>query len=520
MVKRRNLSMLMVVVMSILTVLCSITAFATEADIPDATSQFYVNDFANIIDDETEREMVERAKAFSDSTDGVQVVVTTVQTIGNADPVSYTVDMYNKYGIGKNSMGVLIMLSVETRDIQMREGDNIRKYISASKCGQIIDEFGIPYLAEDNFEKGLYEIQKATIEYLEGKVDSAENEEVVPIVSDTKNNNDGKKIVGIVFLVLAIIACLIGAGYGISIYSKARKEKKAAEEIARIEKSEIVQKKNETISTLESKLTSAKDEAYRVITSKIEEINSLKNQLQHSNSELSNLKERYKRAVMAYPDLDKKVDAIFAKEKVEADKAKAFEVESYIKEVLGYECTRTRLNEYKNALNAFERLTSEQKRYVSSELLNKLNGNYQKSCKLQREYEEAERIRRDKAKAAEVQNLILAALVMHVTRHSLRDLSDICSAYDNLSNEQRKYVTADIGALKNMQRRARRMQDDYEEEERRREEEERRRRQREEEEERRRRASSYSSSSFGGSSFGGSSGFGGHSSGHGAGRKF
>ena len=140
MVKVRKMSMFMVIVLSICMMLGSITVFAAGTDIPEATDQFYVNDFANIIDDKTEREMVEKAKAYSDSTGGVQVVVTTVQTIKNADPVKYTTDMYNKYGIGKNNMGVLIMLSVETRDIQMREGENIRKYISASKCGDILNK--------------------------------------------------------------------------------------------------------------------------------------------------------------------------------------------------------------------------------------------------------------------------------------------------------------------------------------------------------------------------------------------
>lgn len=526
MVKVRKMSMFMVVVLSICMMLGAITVFAAGTDIPEATDQFYVNDFANIIDDKTEREMVEKAKAYSDTTGGVQVVVTTVQTIGNADPVKYTTDMYNKYGIGKNNMGVLIMLSVETRDIQMREGENIRKYISASKCGDILDEYGIPYLAENNFEKGLYEIQNATIKFLEGKNLNAEEEIVVstPSIGNTEKTEESKKVVKTVFLVLVLTACFVGAAYGINIYSKAKKKKKEAEEIERINNSEIVRGLKEKLSVFENSIVTLKQNLNTKEQEFEEEKEALQEELTSVKSKYTNLSERYKRAIQAYPDLDEKVDAIFAKEKEEADKAAARDVENHIKYILGSDVTRTNMRRFQIALEKYKELTSQQKIYISSELISKLENAYKESAKLQREWEVAERVRKNKEKAAEVQTLILAAIGLSATRHSLSQIRRAAGAYDNLSREQRQYVTADINALTNALRRAQRDQDEYEEEERRRRraEEERRRRQREEEEEERRRRASYSSSSFSsGSSFGGgSSGFGGRSGGHGAGRKF
>ena len=185
----RIFSTALAVLMSMM-MLFTVTAFATE--IPDATSNFYVNDFANIIDDDTEREMQERAVALADSSDGVQVVVTTVQTIGDADPVQYTVDMYNKYEIGKNSMGVIIMLSVETRDIQIRTGDNMTKYLSASAINNILEAVGYPYLGNDEFSKGLEEIQNSIIKHIEKKItkDTVQNE--VAVVPDNETAEDVK----------------------------------------------------------------------------------------------------------------------------------------------------------------------------------------------------------------------------------------------------------------------------------------------------------------------------------------
>ena len=155
-------------------------------------------------------------------------------------------------------------------------------------------------------------------------------------------------------------------------------------------------------------------------------------------------------------------------------------------------------------------MSKEQQSYVPSELVNKIKKLYSASLELQREYEKEQKILHDKKVAKEVQESILGILSISVTRHSLDKLKRVCDAYDNLTAEQKKYVTADIRTVQDMQKRAKRMQDDYEEEERLREEE------------RRRRDESIYNHFGGGSDFGGNDfvGFGGHSDGHGAGGKF
>ncbi len=466
----------------------STMVFAAESDIPDATSQFYVNDFADIINDNVEKEMQDRAVALAEDSDGIQVVVTTVQTIGDADPVEYTTDMYNHYGIGKNNMGVLIMLSVETRDIQIRIGDNMTKYLSDRKCGEIRDEYGIPYFQNDEFEKGLDAMQEATIEYIASKVESADNEVAVnpTQLEDIKSSGTFVKIL----CVVGIIGCGIIIIVTLRMYFLKRKRK--------------LQEKDKTIQTLKDNLNKqeSKNESLQF------DNNSLKQSLSAIQEELYNLSERYKRAVIAYPDLDEKVDAIFAKEKEEADRRCAKKVEDSMKNVLKLECTRQNLSYFRNAYEAYRNLSDEQQNYVPLELVRRVKKLYSKSSELQRKYEEEQKILRDKKAAREVQETILATLAISVTRHSLDKLKHVCNAYDRLSEDQKKYVTADIDTIRDMRRKAKRMQDDYEEEER-----------------RRHQSSSYyhyggGSSFSGGSSGGFHSGFGGNSSGHGAGGKF
>lgn len=510
MVRRKKVSMLLVVLLSIF-MLCNITAFASESNIPDATEQFYINDFAGIIDDSTEVEMQNRAVELADSTEGAQVVVTTVQTIGEADPVYYTVDMYNKYGIGKNNIGVLIMISVETGDIQIRIGDNMTKYLSDRKCGEIRD-IGIPYFKEGQFAEGLNEMQKATIEQIKAKVQTVNNE--VAVTPENIESINAKGHSNMLFAIIVVIAGGVGSFFGINKYSKKRKEKQAAEEREKIKNSQLVQEKEEKIRRLEEKLANAENdkEAAR------NERNQIADRLKSANKEINNMSERNKRAVMAYPDINEKVDAILAKEKEEADKQRASVVEDQIREAISLKCTCNNLYNFKSAYEAFKGLSYEQQKYVPENLVNKVKSLYDESTNLQRKFEEEERIRKDKEKAAKVQKLIIATLATSVTRHSLSNLKKVCSEYESLTTEQKKYVTADIDSLYSMKKKAKRLEEEYEEECRRKKQEEERRRRQREEEERRRRAASHSSTSY--RSSGSHSGFGGHSSGHGAGGKF
>ena len=83
MVKFKKSLCMFIVVLLMFSITGTLTAFAATGNIPDPTSQFYVNDFANVIDDDVEAQMQEKAVALAEATDGIQVVVTTVKTIGD-----------------------------------------------------------------------------------------------------------------------------------------------------------------------------------------------------------------------------------------------------------------------------------------------------------------------------------------------------------------------------------------------------------------------------------------------------
>lgn len=110
------------------------TVFAS-TEIPDQTSK-YVNDFADILTDEEEQTIVQNAEALEEEYEGTQIVVTTVPNTGDMEADDYSFEMYDKYKIGKNSMGILILFS---------NGEKIESY-----ANDMFNDIGIGKEEEDN----------------------------------------------------------------------------------------------------------------------------------------------------------------------------------------------------------------------------------------------------------------------------------------------------------------------------------------------------------------------------------
>lgn len=163
------------------------TVVHAEIAVPEATTEFYVNDFANVIPESIEAEMIERAKSLSDNYDGIQVVVTTVSSLQGNTIDDYADEMYNHYGIGKNDMGILILFAAEENEdeqIKIKVGKSMEAYFNDSQAEGFIDAFARIYFENDGFEYGLNNLQENCIGHVitqteKGPQDSKEYEDAV-----------------------------------------------------------------------------------------------------------------------------------------------------------------------------------------------------------------------------------------------------------------------------------------------------------------------------------------------------
>ena len=129
----------------------------------------FVNDFAQVIDQRTRTELNGIAEKLRDN-QGVEVAVVTVASTQPETPKQYATKLFNEWGIGgPEDSGLLILLSVEDREIQVEVGYGLEGVLPDGKVGGILDDFVIPYFIEGDYGKGLLEGTKAFAQALSGE---------------------------------------------------------------------------------------------------------------------------------------------------------------------------------------------------------------------------------------------------------------------------------------------------------------------------------------------------------------
>lgn len=118
-----------------------------------------VNDFANVIDPTTERELERRIRALIGAT-GDTVVIATVPNIeGYADIGEYRVKMFENggRGIGQKGQdnGLLIVVAIAERQVGIEVGYDLEGFITDGTAGSIIRERIRPEFRNGNYGSGL-----------------------------------------------------------------------------------------------------------------------------------------------------------------------------------------------------------------------------------------------------------------------------------------------------------------------------------------------------------------------------
>lgn len=131
---------------------------------PKPTSQFFVNDFAEVIEQSAEDEIYSKGAALQEKTTA-QVVVVTVDTLDGEEPADYALELGREWGVGQKEEdnGVVILLAKTERQIYIAVGYGLEGALPDSKTGRIIDIYGLDYLKNNDFSNGLLEIFKAVV---------------------------------------------------------------------------------------------------------------------------------------------------------------------------------------------------------------------------------------------------------------------------------------------------------------------------------------------------------------------
>ncbi|MBP3705721.1 MAG: TPM domain-containing protein [Clostridia bacterium] len=195
-----------------------------EEGYPSPTKEKYVNDFADVLSAEDEREMLNRGKDLEDKTTA-QITVITVDTTNGEEPADYALNIGRQWGVGtKDDNGIVVLLSVEDRQLYVAVGYGLEGALPDSKVGRLEDNYAIPHLSDDNFSKGITELYKALINevFIEYGIEVEEGYVPADQLSDnsvTSSVSPWKIVISwIILIAVVIVYVLVFRGRGIFFF--------------------------------------------------------------------------------------------------------------------------------------------------------------------------------------------------------------------------------------------------------------------------------------------------------------
>ena len=151
--------------------LAGVLPFQTAAaETLEPTSAFYVNDFADVISEDVENEIIEYGRKLEEQT-GTQVVLVTIDFTNGESMENYSMDLFNKWKIGseEKNNGLLILMSVGDDDYWAMQGTGLEDTLSSGKISSILNEYLEPDFAAKDYSAGAEKVYGAFIQELGGQ---------------------------------------------------------------------------------------------------------------------------------------------------------------------------------------------------------------------------------------------------------------------------------------------------------------------------------------------------------------
>jgi uncharacterized membrane protein YgcG len=201
-----------VVLLMVLTALMSMFAgCATSEKNPTQTvkENVFIYDEDNIIDDDVEKTLNKMLVELEEKTEVEFSVVSVESVLGSIE--DYANNLFNTFGIDKDN-GVLLLFSQSDEKVILKIGRELKECLTDSECGQILDDYFVPYQEDDDYTKATEMTVKAVLtviaEEYEVNIQGLETDISVEDDSDDSDDKDDKNKAASAYLYTVIIIIL------------------------------------------------------------------------------------------------------------------------------------------------------------------------------------------------------------------------------------------------------------------------------------------------------------------------
>jgi uncharacterized protein len=174
----------------------------------------FVNDFANVIDSESARQL-EYLCSQVDRRAQAQIAVVTIQNLEGSTIETFATRLFRQWGIGpkSNNRGVLILLAVRDHKYRIEVGTGLEGVITARKAAGFGRE-AVPYLKEFKYGRALQVITRRVTDAIAGDaqitVGNAPAPTPVPAASFNESSSSSGSNLGAAFGGMIIAVVVIG----------------------------------------------------------------------------------------------------------------------------------------------------------------------------------------------------------------------------------------------------------------------------------------------------------------------
>ena len=167
-----------------------------------------VNDFTNTLTADQIQALENKLISFDDSTTN-QIIVVIVPNLNGKDVADAAIELGRNWGVGgkKNNNGVVLLISIEDRKLNISPGYGLEKTLPDVVCQQIIDNFITPNFKGRDYYAGINQGTDAIIQATKGEFKAPAN-----------YNKRGKSSSGIgriaFFIIIIIVFLALSSGGG------------------------------------------------------------------------------------------------------------------------------------------------------------------------------------------------------------------------------------------------------------------------------------------------------------------
>lgn len=225
--RRHNLALALFIILALAGALTAGSAVAradaAESPLPQPTG--YVNDFANVIDDQTKNRLetiLENLKKRAN----IEVAVVTVKTTGSTDIFPYSLAVARGWGIGApddEKNGLLFLAAIDDRKYFTQVSRHLEGDLPDGLVGQIQREKLVPQFKQQRYSQGIYDTIEAYVATLAEKrgfsVEGIDQSRAYRDTEPADDNPGGRPMRGIspfaiIFIVIILLLLFSGRGRG------------------------------------------------------------------------------------------------------------------------------------------------------------------------------------------------------------------------------------------------------------------------------------------------------------------